>query len=152
MAGTARKKTVTKKPDNETSSDAENVEGTEAPAFVPRIKKAVTMPTLKLLEGSTVYVKITEPIFPGKERPPKDGEDPKKPPMIFNVLNLAENNRPMQLIANKVLESEITEENYPDQAYVGLCFMITKGAMKGSGDRKYATYEIFEIDDPTGDA
>ncbi len=115
-------------------------------AFKPEIIKHVTMPTLKLVPDVPAYVKITAPIFEGKRQPPKKGEEPKKPPMIFNIVNL-ETGEVCQMVAGKVVESEITG-NYPKDAYVGKCFMIVKGKKKGSGDRGYFTYEIAEIKEP----
>ena len=118
--------------------------------FEPKIIKRVTMPTLKLIPNEPVYVKILDPIFLAKEQKLKDGEkekDRKKPPMLFNVLNL-ETGEAMQLVAGAVVQSEITE-SYPKDAYVGKCFMITKGKKKDlSGGRGYFTYEISEIEDP----
>lgn len=114
--------------------------------FKPVIKKHVTMPTLKLVPDVPAYVKITDKIFEGKSQPAKDGETAKKPPMIFNVINL-ETGEVCQMVAGKVVESEITE-NYPKDSYVNKCFMIIKGKKKGSGDRGYFTYEIAEIEEP----
>lgn len=115
--------------------------------FTPKVVKHVTLPTLKLVEGIAVYVKILDAIFKGKTQPPKDPKEaPKKPPMIFNVVNL-EDGEQMQMVAGTVVEREILD-NYPDDKYVGKCFMIEKGKKKGSGDRKYFTYSIAEIEDP----
>jgi hypothetical protein len=119
---------------------------TKAAAFVPVIVKHVTMPTLKLMPDVPVYVKITEAIFEGKTQPPKDGETAKKPPMIFNVINL-ETGEVCQMVAGTVVQREI-QDNYPKDAYVEKCFMIVKGKKKGSGDRGYFTYEIAEIEEP----
>lgn len=115
-------------------------------AFKPEIIKHVTMPTLKLVPDVAAYVKITDPIFEGKRQPPKKGEAEKKPPWIFNIINL-ETGEVCQMVAGKVVESEITG-NYPKDAYVGKCFMIVKGKKKGTGDRGYFTYEIAEIKEP----
>lgn len=115
-------------------------------AFEPKIVKHVTMPTLKLLPDVPAYVKITDPIFEGKTQEPKKGETAKKPPMIFNVINL-ETGEVCQMVAGTVVQREITE-NYPKDAYVNKCFMIVKGKKKGTGDRGYFTYEIAEIEEP----
>lgn len=119
-------------------------------AFVPKIIKRVTMPTLKLVPDVPVYVKILDPIFQAKEQKLKEGEkakDQKKPPMLFNVLNL-ETGESMQLVVGAVVLSEIVD-NYEKNSYVGLCFMIIKGKKKDlSGGRSYFTYEIAQIEDP----
>jgi len=117
-----------------------------AAAFKPVIVKHVTMPTLKLMPDVPAYVKITDKIFEGKTQPPKDGEAAKKPPMIFNVINL-ETGEVCQMVAGTVVQREIID-NYPKDTYVDKCFMIIKGKKKGSGDRGYFTYEIAEIKEP----
>ena len=116
-------------------------------AFKPVIVKHVTMPTLKLMPDVAVYVKITDPIFEGKSQPPKEGEEPKKAPMIFNVINL-ETGEVCQMVAGKVVEREIVD-TYSDDAYVNRCFMIVKGKKKGTTDRGYFTYAIAEIEEPS---
>lgn len=123
-------------------------------AFKPVIIKRVTMPTLKLMPDVPAYVKILEPIFKAKEQKLKEGEkekDRKKPPMLFNVINL-ETGEAMQLVAGAVVQSEITE-SYPKDAYVDKCFMIVKGKKKDlTGGRGYFTYEIAEIEEPKKEA
>ncbi len=115
-------------------------------AFKPVVIKHVTMPTLKLLPDVPAYVKITEKIFEGKSQPAKGDEPAKKPPMIFNVINL-ESGEVCQMVAGTVVQREI-QDNYPKDGYVNKCFMIVKGKKKGTGDRGYFTYEIAEIEEP----
>ncbi len=119
-------------------------------AFKPKIIKRITMPTLKLVPDTPVYVKITEKIFEGKTPKLKEGEkaeEQKKAPMLFNIVNL-ETGEAMQLVAGAVVQSEIVD-NYPKDGYVNKCFMITKGKKKDlSGGRGYFTYEIAEIEEP----
>ena len=121
------------------------------PAFVPKIIKRVTMPTLKLVPDVPAYVKITDPIFDGKaskKKNAKDGDDDKKPPKILNVINL-ETGEAMQLVCGAVVVSEIND-NYKDNSYVGKCFEIIKGGkVDAGGGRGYFTYKIAEIEDPT---
>ncbi len=121
-----------------------------ASAFKPVIIKRVTLPTLKLVPDAPVYVKILDPIFEAKPQKLKEGEkekDRKKPPMLFNVVNL-ETGEAMQLVAGVVVQNEIVD-NYPKQSYVDKCFMIVKGKKKDlSGGRGYFTYEIAEIEEP----
>ena len=115
-------------------------------AFKPVIVRHVTMPTLKLMPDVPAYVKITEAIFEGKVQPAKEGETQKKPPLIFNVVNL-ETGEVCQMVAGTVVQREI-QDNYTKDTYVGKGFMIIKGKKKGSGDRGYFTYEIAEIELP----
>ncbi len=119
---------------------------TKKAAFKPVIIKHVTMPTLKLVPDVPAYVKITAPIFEGKTQPAKDGEPAKKPPMIFNIINL-ETGEVCQLVAGTVVQRELID-SYPKDSYVDKCFMIIKGKKKGSGDRGYFTYELAEIEEP----
>ena len=118
--------------------------------FEPKIIRRITMPTLKLVPDTPVYVKILEKIFEGKTPKLKEGEkekDQKKAPMLFNIVNL-ETGEAMQLVAGAVVQSEIVD-SYPKDAYVNKCFMITKGKKKDlSGGRGYFTYEIAEIEEP----
>ena len=117
------------------------------PAFAPKIIRRVTMPSLKLMPEVPVYVKITDPLFQGREIKGKEGEEQKAPPKILNVINL-ETGEAMQLVAGTVVVSELTE-NYPNDAYVNKCFMITKGKKREqAGGRGYFTYEISEIEEP----
>lgn len=114
--------------------------------FKPVIIRHVTMPTLKLMPDVPACVKITAKIFEGKVQPAKEGETAKKPPMIFNVVNV-ETGEVCQMVAGTVVHREILD-NYPEHSYVNKCFMIIKGKKKGSGDRGYFTYEIAEIEEP----
>lgn len=135
-----------KKDETKTGEKTTATASTIPAKFKPVIVKHVTMPTLKLMPDVPAYVKITAKIFEGKVQPAKDGETPKKPPLIFNVVNL-ETGEVCQMVAGTVVQREI-QDNYPQHAYVNKCFMIIKGKKKGSGDRGYFTYEIAEIEEP----
>ena len=122
----------------------------DKPAFKPVIVKRITMPTLKLVPDTPVYVKILEKIFEGKTPKLKEGEKKEKQkqaPWLFNVINL-ETGEAMQLVAAAVIRSEIVD-TYEKDSYVDKCFMIIKGKKKDlSGGRGYFTYEIAEIEEP----
>lgn len=130
---------------------------TSAPAvFAPKVIKHVTMPTLKLMPDVPVYVKILDAMFEGKSQKAKEGEEAKKAPTIINVLSFSVNEdntalettgETCQMVAGKVLESELTE-SYPKDGYVGKVFMVVKGKKKGTGDRGYFTYTVQEIEEP----
>lgn len=125
---------------------AKAAENTEAPAkagFVPKIKKLVTLPTLKLTTDTPVYVKVLEAIHASRPSvDPRDGKE--KTVELLNVINL-ETGEPMQIVAGKVLCNVLTEE-YPEHGYVDKGFEIKKGAKKGSGDKGYFPYSIAELD------
>lgn len=111
--------------------------------FVPKVKKLVTLPTLKLTTDVPVYVKVLEAIH--TSRPSIDPRDKKEKTVeLLNVINL-ETGESMQIVAGKVLCNVLTEE-YPDHAYVDCGFEIKKGAKKGTGDKGYYPYSIAELD------
>ena len=145
-----------KKDEKKTEAATDATTEVKAPTFKPVIIKHVSMPTLKLMPNMPVYVKILEKMFLGKVQPAKEGEAEKKPPTILNVLNhvvnkagtaLETDGEVMQLVAGKVLESEL-RETYPDDGYVNRFFAIEKGKKKGTTDRGYFTYGVGEIADP----
>lgn len=119
-----------------------------APKFDPsavKVVKAVTLPVFKQQDNVTLYVKILEPIFTGKEIKAKDGEKAMEPARIANVMN-HETGEVGQLICNKVLESSLAEA-YEKNTYVGKSFAITRLAgEKGSSGRKYKSYKVVEIE------
>lgn len=127
-------------------------------SFTPKVVKHVTLPTLKLVEGAPVYVKITSPMHLGKGQEAKDGQEAKQPPVIVDILQLVLNEKkdglllgdePMQLVLGTVVQSELQDE-YQEDTYVNKCFMIEKGKKKDKpGGRGYFTYSISEIEAPT---
>lgn len=118
-----------------------NVETKRAVLAGFKVAKVVTVPLLKFVIDQPIYVKITGPIFLGKET--KAASDSKKmePAHLCNVINL-ETGEEQQIIVAKVLHSVLDEE-YPEQSYIGKCFELTKGA-KGSG-KSYNPYSVVEL-------
>ena len=113
--------------------------------FVPKTKKLLTRPVLKLQQDKPEYVKIEGPMFVGKEiKPQKEDDKKNKPATIVNVINLQDGSE-MQIVMNAVLKSVLTEE-YPNETYVGKCFSITKQAR--SPGKSYNPFHIEEIEDP----
>ena len=127
---------VAKKQATEKTADAAK------PAARTFTRKAqITFPVLKKADDIPIYVKITEPIFTGKEMQTKKGEDEMKPAQIARVVDL-ETGLVMEMICNAVLESTLNE-SFPDQGYVGKCFEITQHAKKEG--KRYKTYSVWEI-------
>jgi hypothetical protein len=112
--------------------------------FVPKRKKLLTLPVLKWEVGKPKYLKIEAAMHIGKEMKAKDNEKKKEPATLCNVTDLA-TGEPAQIIVNAVLKSVLTEE-YPGDAYVGLCFSITKQARQAG--KQYDPFAIEEIEDP----
>ena len=127
----------------ETTKPAETAEVTTQAKFVPKIKKLVTLPTLKLTTDIPTYVKVLEAIH--TSRPSIDQRDGKEKTVeLLNVVNL-DTGESMQIVAGKVLCNVLTEE-YPEHSYVDCGFQIKKGAKKGTGDKGYYPYSIAEPD------
>lgn len=117
-------------------------------AFTPKRKKLLTRPVLKLPEDVSRYIKVEAPMFIGKtiKEKQKEGTDKKQkePATILNVINL-EDGEQAQIVCNAVLKSVLSEE-YPNDAYVGKCFSITKQGRAPGKD--YNPFHIEEIEDP----
>jgi hypothetical protein len=111
-------------------------------AYAPKVKKVLTLPMLKLVKDMPVYVKITEKFFIGKAI-----DDKKEPATIANVVCL-DTKEGAQIIVPSVLKSTLTEA-YPDDGYVGKCFMITKTSAAGDAGKAYAKFSISELEDDT---
>jgi hypothetical protein len=116
--------------------------------FVPKRKKLLTRPVLKMPEGVPRYVKIEAPMFIGKtiKEKSKGGDDKKQkePATILDVVDLTTGEQ-AQIVCNAVLKSVLAEE-YPNDAYVGLCFSIEKQGRAPGKD--YNPFHIEEIEDP----
>lgn len=124
-------------------------------AFVPVVKKIVTMPLLKLKQNEPVYVKFLDKTFIGKElknEPKTDANGKpsirKEPPVMAHIINL-ETGEQADIMLGKVLQG-ILDDDYPKDAYVGKCFMIElKEQKRGRSGGNYNTYSVAEIEDPT---
>lgn len=116
------------------------------PAFTPKRKKLLTRPVLKFVMDETRYIKFEGPIYLGKEMKQKAGDDKKKEPAhLADVIDLPTGEL-AQIIVNAVPMS-VLEENYPDKAYVGKCFAITR--QKRQPGKQYDPFKVEEIEDPT---
>ena len=114
---------------------------TESQAQQFRVIRHVTLPLLKCVIDTPVYVNITSPIFTGKETK-QAGDKKMEPAKLINCINL-ETGEDCQLIVGAVLESILTEE-YAENSYVGRSFSITKGA-KATG-KQYNPYSVAEVE------
>jgi len=114
--------------------------------FKPVIKKQITFQLLKLVDGATVHVEITKSMWTGKEIAGGAGKAKMDAARLVRVINL-ETGEEMEMIINKVLE-EIFGEEYPDNAYVGKWFGITKHA-KADG-KEYNTFTLVELEKTGG--
>lgn len=112
----------------------------ELPQF--KIKRAITLPLLKFAIDVPVYVKITEPMFVGKEIKGTGEKAKMEPATLANCINL-ETGEQCQIIIATVLKSIITEE-FENESYVGKGFQIIKGA-KASG-KAYNPYTVAELE------
>jgi hypothetical protein len=115
--------------------------------FIPVTKKLLTRPVIKWVVDKTRYFKIENAMHIGKTIKPRKGDDPdkqKEPATVCNVIDL-ENGALAQLIVNAVLKSVLTEE-YPNDAYVGKCFAVTKQSRQPG--KQYDPFNIEEIEDP----
>jgi hypothetical protein len=116
--------------------------------FVPKRKRLLTRPVLKMPEGTPRYVRIEEPMFIGKTVKEKakgdDNKKEKEPATILNVVDLSTGEQ-AQIVCNTVLKSVLSEE-YPNNAYVGKCFLIEKQGRAPGKD--YNPFHIEEIEDP----
>lgn len=112
---------------------------TKAPQF--KVKRNITLPLLKPAIDVPVYIKVTSPIFTGKAVQ-KAGDSPMEPAKLVNCIDL-ETGEEAQIIVPAVL-SGIFEDEFPENAYVGKGFQITKHA-KVSGKR-YHPFSVAELE------
>jgi hypothetical protein len=111
--------------------------------------RVVTMQLLKQGENEAVAIFFASNIYRGRElKSARGGVERESPADIANVLNLVTGELQSYICAT-VLKSELTE-NYPDNSYVGKCFVIERGAKKVGGARSYNTYKVREIVAPSG--
>lgn len=116
-----------------------------------KVVTLVTVPQLKHdpAKDNIVCVKITGPIYKGKEIKKADGTAEKndagakkEPPYLAPVLDMDDGDKQKDYIVNAVVRSNL-EERYPDESYVGKCFAIIKGP-KAPG-KNYNQFAISEV-------
>ena len=114
-------------------------------AFVAKRKKLLTRPVLKLVIDEPRFVKMTSKMFIGKElKKQKEDAKKKEPATLIEVIDL-ETGEEAQIIANAVLKS-VLDEFYPQDAYVGKSFQLTKHSKQEGKD--YFPVAVEEIEEP----
>lgn len=116
-------------------------------AEVSRFKviKKVTKGLIKLKEGEPQYLKIVGPMHLGKKTTGTGDNARMEPATLLDVVNLATGETDVQIIVPTVLKS-ILETDYPEDTFVGKCFMITKLGKRA--EKRYSEFEVAEIEEP----
>jgi len=107
-----------------------------------RVAKHVTLPLIKLEEETPVYVKITAPMFLGKEVKGTGDKAKMEPATLAHVVNL-ETGEPAQIIVNAVVVANLNE-CYPGDTYVNKSFQLIKHAKRDG--KRYHDFSILEIE------
>lgn len=113
--------------------------------FVPKIKKLVTLPQLKLLEGGKVYIKPEAAMVKeaDKVRKDKDGNEViETGPFTMRVTNL-ETGELMQIVVPAVLHGVLCD-NYVGDSYVGKGFQVE--VCKKVAGKKYREIKVAELE------
>lgn len=113
--------------------------------FVPKRKKLLTRPVLKLIKEQPRYVLLQGRIYIGKEMKQRGAEDKKKEPAhLVDVVDLTTGEL-AQVIINAVPMSVLSEE-YPNYGYVGRCFELTRQTRQEG--KQYDPFKVEEIEIP----
>lgn len=113
-----------------------------AGAFVPKVKKLVTLPTLTMKAGETYYLKFLTAISKSKVvQKDKDGKE-QEAAHIAQVVDLP-SGEARTLIVNAVLVSVMSEE-YKADAYVGKGFMFK--VEKPKDGKRYKGFSVAELE------
>lgn len=112
----------------------------------------VTRPHLKLETGKEYFVKFESAMREAEESTPTRSRSKRSadgapvaartmaPPVLADVIDLT-SNRPVTIIINAVMESEL-DKKYPEDKYVGKSFRIVANQLQG---KKYKTFDLAEI-------
>lgn len=118
------------------------------------IKKRVTVPVLKQVEGQAVVFEVLSRMYTG-ERLKNDKDPNRQPPTMVNVRELT-TGREMKYIVPAVLKREWSEQYDGDadnksakHTYVGVKFSVYLGPMADTkdGKRRVRQLECVEIED-----
>jgi hypothetical protein len=104
----------------------------------------LTLDILKFVENEPRNVKIVGPIHLGKEQKDKDPTKKRDPAHLAPCIDL-DTGAECQIIVAAVVLSVLNDE-YPNEAYVGKCFEITKKSRVEG--KQYFPYGVQEIEDP----
>lgn len=115
---------------------------TALPGF--KVKKIVTVPLWKWVDGEAKFFTILEPIRLSTAKQKAGGKGDKEkdmePAHVALVRDLATGNE-QTLIFGAVLLSNL-DESYPDKGYVGKSFQVIQSKIEGKRYRGYAISEI----------
>ena len=122
---------------------ATNEGAPEKGAFVPKVVRKVTMPTIKVAAGDTVWIKFLDAIQTKQkqEKNEKTGAMEEKTIDVAHIVML-DSGEEGQIVVGDVLKKNL-DENYPDAGYVGKGFQIEKKQVPG---KRYMNYLIDEIE------
>lgn len=111
--------------------------------FVPKILNRVTLPFLKMDQNKPIYIKITKPLYMGKQI------DPKKEAATMIQGFEYQRGELVEMIAGIVLQNEL-ETVYPNGSYVGKCFefVLHKSDKPNKNGQLTNLYNISEIGEP----
>ena len=114
-------------------------------AVAYNLKKTLGGSLWKWEDGTEKVFTVLSPIRAGKAvSNPRSGIA--KAPDVMTVRDAADGNE-KDILVGAVLRSSLTE-SYPDDAYVGLSFACTQGAVKAGTRYKTMTVAEVEIDAP----
>lgn len=122
-------------------------------SFQYKTKKLLTRPTISMkTSGAECFVKIEKPMYVSTQisrEKVKEGDKPKLPPTLMDVINL-ETGELAHVVCAEMIKSTLIAE-YPEDNYVGLCFHIKnqgKVETKAGGGQMYNKILIEEIEEP----
>ena len=123
-------------------------EGRQIPIDLSKIRilKTITVPLWKWADNEEKVFRIEEPIRIGKAMKAtadKDGKPGKEmePAHVVRVTRL-DVGMECEIIVGAVLMGNL-EENYPNQSYVGKCFISQQTKAEG---KRYRNYSLAEVD------
>jgi hypothetical protein len=124
--------------------------GDTTPSFNFKVKRVVTSKTLELKNNVAVFVKIQGPFDSFPIRSNRDPVEGILEPRVVRVTDLTTGELCEVTMGNSL--QRIFEDHYPDNAYVGASFRITRIGMrspakqKGQRSRFRNDYDVQEIE------
>lgn len=112
------------------------------PKLAFKVLKNVTLPLIKMVEESPIYVKITGAMFVGKEVKGTGTAAKMEPAILAHVVNL-ETGENAQIIIAEVIKGNL-KDVYPEDSYVGKSFEFIKHSKREG--KRYHDYSITEIE------
>lgn len=106
-----------------------------------KVKRRVTLPLLKMVINQVYSIIFLDKMYIGKEI---ENSKYDEPATLVNVVDVSTGEE-KQMIVYSVL-GKLLEEEYPDDAYVGKSFRLTKLPKAGKDGREYHPFEMVEVD------